>query len=310
MALSVIALAAVVWWALRQDAPQLPDTSGEVGALLVAIAVYALTTAVRAERWEQILAREGADAARADCYALTAVGFMGNNVLPARGGDLLRVYLLTPRVRTGARTVIGTLVAERVLDVAVLLALFVVLAYGVLDGVGVPGAGRLAAAASLVVLGALVLWTLWRRAPAEGRMGRLAAFLRPMLLATSRLRGRHGMAVVGLTVAIWLMEAGTWYLCGIAADMDLSPLEALYLIALASIFVLIPAGPGYAGTLDAAVVFGAQAIGEGGSEAITYLLILRFVLLVPITLVGLVVMMARYGGWSQLRAARAEGEMA
>jgi hypothetical protein len=51
------------------------------------------------------------------------------------------------------------------------------------------------------------------------------------------------------------------------------------------------------------VIFGVKAIGDTGSAAVSYLLLLRFLLFVPITLVGLVVLVTRYGGWSRLRAA-------
>jgi uncharacterized membrane protein YbhN (UPF0104 family) len=101
------------------------------------------------------------------------------------------------------------------------------------------------------------------------------------------------------TLVIWLFEAATWYLTAIAAGLDIEPVEALYLVALASVFVLVPSGPGYVGTLDAAVLFGVKAIGGTGSEAVSFLLLLRFVLLVPITVAGLVVLVARYGGWQR-----------
>jgi hypothetical protein len=85
---------------------------------------------------------------------------------------------------------------------------------------------------------------------------------------------------------------------GLGAD----PLEAVYLVALSSLFIFIPAGPGYAGTLDAAVVVGVRAIGGTGRAAISYLLVLRFVLLVPITLVGLLLLVLRYGGAARATA--------
>jgi hypothetical protein len=75
-------------------------------------------------------------------------------------------------------------------------------------------------------------------------------------------------------------------------------------VALASVFSMIPSGPAYAGTQDTAAVVGIRAIGGSGSLAVSYLLILRFVLQVPITLVGLVLLAARYGGVSRLRGAR------
>jgi glycosyltransferase 2 family protein len=51
------------------------------------------------------------------------------------------------------------------------------------------------------------------------------------------------------------------------------------------------------------VIFGSKAIGASGSAAVSYLLTLRFVLYVPITVVGFVVLVTRYGGWSRLRSA-------
>ena len=56
------------------------------------------------------------------------------------------------------------------------------------------------------------------------------------------------------------------------------------------------------GTFDAAVIFGVRAIGASRSAALTYLLLLRFVLFVPITIVGLIALVTRYGGWSRLRS--------
>ena len=61
---------------------------------------------------------------------------MGNNVLPARAGDAIRAVLMAPLAGASIRTVIGTLLAERVLDVAVLVVLFVVVGYGLLGEVG------------------------------------------------------------------------------------------------------------------------------------------------------------------------------
>ena len=79
---------------------------------------------------------EGATPHRKDTHALNVIGYMGNNVLPARAGDAIRVVLVAPRANTSKRTVVGTLVAERLLDVTVLLVIFVIVGYGLLGEVG------------------------------------------------------------------------------------------------------------------------------------------------------------------------------
>ena len=59
IAISVLAVGGVVWWALRQEPPQFPDTPAEWGALAGAIALYAVATLVRGERWHSLLRAEG-----------------------------------------------------------------------------------------------------------------------------------------------------------------------------------------------------------------------------------------------------------
>jgi uncharacterized protein (TIRG00374 family) len=307
-AVSIAALVGVVIWALRQDAPTWPDSPSRIAILGAAIAVYICGCAARGERWIALLRHSGAEPKRADAYGLIAVGYLGNNVLPARAGDALRVVFLVPRARTDARTVIGTILAERVLDVVLLAGLFVVLAYGVLGADDVPSAGRLAFAALilavLLALAALGAWMLHRR----GHLRRVLAFLAPMAAATLSMRGRHGAKLVGWSVLVWALEWSTWWLTSHALGLGLAWLDVGYLMGLASVFVLVPSGPGYVGTFDASLIFGMHAIGRSGAAILSYLLLLRFVLAVPITLIGLVVLVTRYGGFARMRAAvRASG---
>jgi uncharacterized protein (TIRG00374 family) len=300
--ISIAALAAVVVWAAHQEPPTLPSTPGRFAEFGGAIAFYLAGCAVRAERWYELLRYNGARPRRLDAYGLLAVANFGNNVLPARAGDALRVVVIAPRAHTDARTVIGTIVAERVLDVVVLVALFVVLAYGVLGGIDVPSAGRLVFAAllvaALIAAAAAAAWVLHRR----GHLLRVIAFLAPMAEATRRLRSNHGMQLLGITFVVWALEWIGWWLTARAAGLDLAIVEVGYLMGLASVFALIPSGPGYVGTFDAAVVFGVRALGRTGAQALSYVLLLRFVVTVPITLIGLVVLVVGYGGVGRVRA--------
>lgn len=302
LAVSVVALAAVVWWAVHQDPPRLPSSPGEVGALAGAIALYGVATLIRGERWHALLLQDGARPHRADSHALTVVGYMGNNVLPARAGDAIRVVLMAPRAEASRRTVIGTLLAERLLDIGVIFVLFLVVGYGVLGEVG---------AGSLEVIGIVTVALIALAAVAIAvlrRNERLHGFVAPMLSSTLALRGRHGAWLVAMTVVVWLIEGGVWMSVGASVGFGMDPIEGLYLVALASVFALIPSGPGYAGTQDAAAVVGIRAIGGSGATAVSYLVMLRFVLLVPITLLGFVLLASRYGGVARLRRARAEPE--
>ncbi len=297
--ISVVALAAVVWWALRQDAPRLPHGVDQIGALAGAIALYAVNTLVRSERWHRLLVDDGARPARADSYALTTIGYAVNNVLPARAGDAVRVVVMAPRAAVSRRTVLGTLVAERLLDIGVILVLFLVVGYAVLGEVGAGSVEWIALATAAVVAGAAVAMVLVRRNE------RIHTFVAPMLSSTARLFSRNGALLLAMTFGIWILEATVWIAVGASVGFGMSFLEGLYLVTLASVFALIPSGPGYAGTQDAATVIGIKAIGGTGATAVSYLVMLRFVLLVPITVVGLLLLVTRYGGFARARAERA-----
>ena len=301
---SAVALGAVVYWALQQEPPDFPSSSGQLGALAGAIALYALATVIRAERWELLLARDGAHAPRADVYGLTVVGYAVNNVLPARAGDAVRVLLLAPRTDVGRRTILGTLLAERLLDIAVILALFLIVGYALLGEVA-GGSVEIVAAVTVgaVVVAALGLYLVRRNE-------RLHALLQPVLSSTLNLRGRHGLVLLLITVVIWLIETGVWMSVGASVGFGMTPIEGAYLVALASVFSLIPSGPGYAGTQDAAAAIGIRALGGSGQVAVSYIVMIRFVIVVPITLLGFVLIAARYGGIRRLRGIRAQSTTA
>jgi glycosyltransferase 2 family protein len=303
-AISLLALAAVVWWALHQEAPSIPRSREAAVALGFALALYVLATLVRAERWQRILTRAGLAVRRRDSYRLTAVGYMGNNVLPARSGDVLRAFLLAPLAGTRKRHVLGTVVAERLLDAAALTLVFALVVYGLLRDVDVPG-GRIVLAAALAVAAlaaALVAAALVVRR--RDALRTLRDAVRPLSTPTRSLASAHGGALLLLSVGLWALEASVYLEVGHAVGLELGLLDALYVVALTNLFALVPAAPGYVGTFDAAVLFALDSLGASGSQALSYLVVVRFVLFVPITVVGLVFLLTRYGGWPRLRAAR------
>jgi uncharacterized membrane protein YbhN (UPF0104 family) len=286
-AISVLALGAVVWWAQRQELPALPSVGEAAGPLAAGLALYALATALRGERWHRLLLLSGVRAGRADSFALTTVGYMGNNALPARAGDVMKALLSAGRAGAPRRDAFGALVAERLLDAAALLVVFT----GLVAIAGLPlGIPRAAAAglAALVLVAAVVAAVLGRRSR--------------LLAPTRRLAGGAGALAFALSLALWLAEGAVYAVLGRVAGVHIDFADGLYVMALANLAAMIPAAPGYVGTYDAAVLLGVRLAGAGSARiAVPYVVLVRFVLFVPITIVGLVALVGRYGG---LRTAR------
>lgn len=300
----LVPIVCVVWWASKQEAPRLPSDAGGIAALVGSLGLYAVATLMRAERWERILRRAGVRARRADVYALTPIGYMGNNVLPARGGELLRTFLLGSRTEGSTkRTILGTILAERVLDAVALGIILVVLATGLLSELPAPSTTVMLIGAAVLVL--LLIVAAVALLKYRERLLFVLEALKPMAQPTKQLLSSHGITLLVVSLAIWCVEASVYIAVGHAVGIELGLQDGLAVVAFTNAASLIPAAPGYIGTYDAAVIFAVNAVTNASRSAVlSYLILLRFVLFVPITVVGFVLLVVRYGGLSRVRAAR------
>jgi len=122
------------------------------------------------------------------------------------------------------------------------------------------------------------------------RLSRFRDWLGPVVVATRSLLSGPGVALLALSVVLWLLESSVYLAVGGAVGIHLGATGALYVMALTNLSALIPAGPGYVGTYDAAVLLALRSL---GLPALGYLLVLRFVLFVPITVAGFAVLLRR-----------------
>jgi glycosyltransferase 2 family protein len=298
---SLIFLVAAGWWISQQKVPHLPSDTHAYTWLAVALGLYALATFCRGERWHQLLRHTSIHPKRRDSWAITCVGYAGNNILPARAGEALRTFLVAGRVDASKREVLGTIIAERVLDAAVLAIAFAFGAYGTLVS------GSPIALLGIVVVGIATVALFPSRfhpKPSHPRLKWIVESVGRLLAPTRNLMSREGFLLFGLTFVIWAIEATTYYLVAHAVGLGISLDGAVFIMVVANFVSLIPAGPGYVGTFDAAVLFAAKELGRSHGVAVSYLLLLRFVLFIPITITGLLLLVGRYGGLAGYRAAR------
>jgi glycosyltransferase 2 family protein len=298
--ISLVALVGFGLWAARQDAPTFPTEPQDIALLAVAVLVYALVTLVRGWRWHRIMRHNGVAHERSDAFALCVVGYAGNNVLPARGGELLRIFLLSERSGARKRDVLGSVIAERVLDALALVLLLVLLSLSQVAG---SSPGDTQAVTAFVLLGAaaagVVAALLLRR---RERLARVVALIRPIVAASRRLLGLWGLGLFMVTAGLWILEGVIVWLVGQSLGLEVSIVEGVFVLVLAGMFAVIPSAPGYVGTFDAGMLFALGRLGIGDGVAVAYALLVRFVLYVPITVVGLALLVFRYGGIGVLRS--------
>lgn len=236
--------------------------------------------------------------------AANMIGYMANNVLPLRAGELVRVYVAARRL-TGPGGSFGanawlagaTVVVERVLDSLTLILILAILVFFI----PVPPALQYAAAFVLAVdaLAAAVLTSL---AVAPDRSRRFVARVSqrwPRVEAPAArvidmvLRGLEGIRtrahLVPLavwTVLVWVLPAlGAWTLLH-AVHLELPWLAGWTVLTFVGFGVSIPSAPGYVGVWHAASVLALSMFGVSQATALGYALLYHASQFVPITLIG------------------------
>jgi glycosyltransferase 2 family protein len=270
--------------------------------VVLGVAVGPLGLWARGIRWRYLFPR---GAKPPGLVAANMIGYMANNVLPLRAGELVRIYVAARRMRGPARGSLGsslwlagaTVIVERVLDSLTLVLLLV----GLVFLIPVPRAFEYAAAVVLAVdalaLGALVSLVL---APQRSR--RLVSRLcrrRPALAARvtgvldTFLRGLEGVRtpahlgpLAAWTVLVWLLPAlGAWALLR-AVHLELPLLAGWAVLTFVGFGISIPSAPGYIGVWHAAAVLALSMFGVAQAPAVGYALLYHASQFVPITLIG------------------------
>ena len=266
---------------------------------MAALCVYALALAVRGWRWHRIMRLAEIPHQRGDAYRLTLVGYMGNNVLPARGGEVMRIAMLGWRTTAKRRTILGSIIAERMLDAAVLAALFAVLTWA---GVAHAPAGQWPATVAAVglVLGGFGLagYLALRR---RGYFVKFHEKVGPFMRALKVFAHAEGLLLASLSVLVWCREGVTLLLIGHSLGLELHFLDSIADHRARLVVRGDPGGARLRGHVRRRPRARAQGGRRDGGTAVGFVVLTRFVMFVPVTVVGLFVLLHTYGGLAHAR---------
>jgi uncharacterized protein (TIRG00374 family) len=266
----------------------------------------------RALRWRCLIAPiHSVPLRRLSAYMM--VGYLANNVLPARLGELVRSHYLGDREGISRSATLGTVLVERVVDTVVLVgigaaAILILNIRGVVVSailVGIAVAGLLVVALA-VALAAHRLPGASRAAALLGRRPRIQGVV---------LRLRDGLRVAAmpktitaaavLSVAAWSCTVVAVLAAGQALGIQLTVGEGALLAAGTNLATAIPSGPGYLGTFEYAGETIAVAFGLPAARGLA-LAVLIHVLTLAITSIGGLAALIRLG-W-QRRTPAGAGE--
>jgi uncharacterized protein (TIRG00374 family) len=312
-------------WALR--GVRLTDVLDHVaaakpGPLLAAVVLATLTFPVRLIRWRLLLRDErGRPYSAGPLWHAVALGFMANNVLPLRAGELVRAYAASRLAGIRFTTVLSSIAVERIFDGLTVVALLSValLTPDLPPSVSVSGVSVAHVAQMGGVLGgaALLVAILVLAAPlaAERLVRRVLPWQRLADRIVSLIEGiRQGLVVLrtpGRLVAVlfwslvlWLGNALAFYVGFWSFDIPVSYTGALLLQGLLVLGISIPSTPGFFGPFEAVIVAVLALYGIPRDVAFSYAISFHLTSFIPITLLGLWSLTRMPEGFRALREAR------
>ena len=258
-------------------------------------------------------------------WRAVAVGFMANNILPARAGEVARAWILSRGAPVRMSSALASIVMERVFDTFAIIGLMSfalvsdTLPADVLVG-GMP-VRRLAATvgavfAALLLVMLLVAWRpgpwlaaldgIGRRLLPERFAAKLADVGRGLVDGLSVLRAPGRLpGVAAWSLVLWLVNAAAFWLGFRALHLDLPFEAALLMQGLIAFGIAIPSSPGFFGVFEAVAIVALGFYGVDKDHAVSYAIVYHITTFIPITLLGLQALAQSQARLSDLREAPA-----
>jgi len=287
---------AEVWETVRQ---------ARYGWLIPGVAVYFVAVWARSWRWHYML-RPLKKISTSTMFPIVTIGYMGNNIYPARAGEILRAVILKQREGVPVSASLATVIVERIFDGVVMLGFVFVnlpeLARLTHDSglIGKIDIRTLALLGTIAFLGALLVFLLAAMFPRHTE--RLIDRLLPLL--PQRFHGKirdvslrflsglqslrspvEALMIFLITILIWLLETAKYWFVMQAFDfINVGFFGLMLMNGIVNLATTLPSAPGYVGTFDGPGIAVLVAYGVPGEVAAAYTLVLHGALWFPITL--------------------------
>lgn len=253
--------------------------------IALAAAITMLSSFVRSQRWRILLNAE-ASIGMVTVFWATMAGYLGNNFLPARAGELIRTVLISTRSSLTTAYVLTTALSERLMDVIVLVLWSSLLLLGVKPKpVWVDEVSR--TMAIVAAIGAVIIIVL----PHTGHLLEAAVPRLPVPAAARRvlldiahqvllgMRALHDWrrfaCFVSLTALIWALDALMTMVLAHALGLTIPFSVAILLLAALGLSSAIPSTPGYVGVYQFVAVTVLVPFGITRDGALAYVLVFQ-----------------------------------
>jgi uncharacterized protein (TIRG00374 family) len=278
-----------------------------------------------------VILKSGKNISFASAYHPLMIGFMLNIVLPARIGEIARPLVLKKIESVPFSTGLGSVAAERLFDICILVLFFIVLFYSVeidphlnikfgkyhlnkslLMSIG---NGMIQIGLAIICIMLLLASNAFRDKARLFIMGIPGLLFRknqslknkleqkvskPVVIAMENLG--MGFSIIKnpmdificiiLSIGIWIFAGVSYYMLLLGFQgLTLTFVEIFLFMIIICFFIALPSAPGYWGLWEAGGVFALTLFGVASSEAVSFTLANHVIQFVPVIVAGIISMM-------------------
>jgi uncharacterized protein (TIRG00374 family) len=271
---------------------------------IAAFAVYYAAMVLRGIRWGWMLRAAEVDKIdgvempnRVVLTEILMLSWFVNCLLPARLGDAYRGYVLKREAKISFSASLGTIVAERIVDLFVLVLILVTTGLITFHGHSTPGQADQAylAAGILVSIGVVALLALWfgrhiieRRLP--HRLREQFVRMHDAIFACLRKPWRF----IGISAVIWVMDGIRLLLVAKALGVGISFANATFVSLMSSLLTTLPITPAGLGVVETAMIVVLKWVDVTPSLATSVTLMDRLITYWSLIAVGLILYIRRF----------------
>lgn len=272
--------------------------------ILLAIVCNFASYFLRAVRWHYLLIPEKR-IPLSSLYPATIIGYMANNLLPARLGEFVRAFVLAQREGLQTPAVFASLVIDRLFDgfTVMLILLFTLFTLQMPQGLSeAETVLRTGGVVTFLLYTAIVVFLFLLKGQTMRTLAWMGILLKPfpqqlsdriIPLLGSFIGGIRMSSKGGHVAAVLVTSLAVWFFCVIPVDMVLQgfgihlPITAsMFILVLLVFAVMVPASPGFIGTYHYACFKGLSAFGIAESTAVSIALVLHGISFFPVILAG------------------------
>jgi len=256
------------------------------------------TCVIRAWRWKYFF-KHVKQIRFSSLFSTVMIGFMANNILPARIGELVRAYYIGKKENVNKSMAFATIVLERIFDVFSLLFLFLVTLLFCPFPQIVTKISYLVIGIYLVAVWILISMQIWKQPiirlveflckKLPNRVGRrIVEYINSFISGFDVLKNWQEIGIIFFySLILWLFSAICFYFMFHGCKIGHLPFwAAVFVLIVISMGIAIPSSPGYIGTFQYFAILGLGVFGIDKNTALTYSLVLHVSQWIIITVIG------------------------